>query len=192
MKWCWSRLAGGVVTWEAYELFRVGEQGMASNRTGLAALIRAQIPTWRAMPLLPSSHSVWNPMREPRSFSTSLTSWLRSPPMERQTAWVDGNYRDLQGGGHSISLMPRLASMGVTDPGRGSSISYLNSARVLTNFKALPMPQVICSSPTYAPFHQILSEVSTAYRLCHYHYRRWCKRRGILRTIKTFTLHQRS
>ena len=27
MKWCWSRLAGGVVTWEAYELFRVGEQG---------------------------------------------------------------------------------------------------------------------------------------------------------------------
>lgn len=28
MKWCWSRLAGGVVTWEAYELFRIGEQGM--------------------------------------------------------------------------------------------------------------------------------------------------------------------
>lgn len=28
MKWCWSRLPGGVVTWEAYELFRVGEQGM--------------------------------------------------------------------------------------------------------------------------------------------------------------------
>lgn len=27
IKWCWSRLAGGVVTWEAYELFRVGEQG---------------------------------------------------------------------------------------------------------------------------------------------------------------------
>ncbi len=27
MKWCWSRLAGGVVTWEAYELFRIGEQG---------------------------------------------------------------------------------------------------------------------------------------------------------------------
>lgn len=27
MKWCWSRLAGGVVTWEAYELFKVGETG---------------------------------------------------------------------------------------------------------------------------------------------------------------------
>lgn len=31
MKWCWSRLAGGVVTWEAYELFRIGEQGMATS-----------------------------------------------------------------------------------------------------------------------------------------------------------------
>ena len=30
MKWCWSRLAGGVVSWEAYELFRVGEQGRQS------------------------------------------------------------------------------------------------------------------------------------------------------------------
>lgn len=27
VKWCWSRLVGGVVTWEAYELFRIGEQG---------------------------------------------------------------------------------------------------------------------------------------------------------------------
>lgn len=27
VKWCWARLAGGVVGWEAYELFKVGEQG---------------------------------------------------------------------------------------------------------------------------------------------------------------------
>ncbi|KAJ4363704.1 hypothetical protein N0V95_001019 [Ascochyta clinopodiicola] len=25
MKWCWSRLPGGVVTWDVYELFRIGE-----------------------------------------------------------------------------------------------------------------------------------------------------------------------
>lgn len=25
MKWCWSRLPGGVVTWDAYELFKIGE-----------------------------------------------------------------------------------------------------------------------------------------------------------------------
>ena len=30
MKWCWSRLPGGVVTWDAYELFRIGESGEQS------------------------------------------------------------------------------------------------------------------------------------------------------------------
>ena len=28
VKWCWSRLPGGVVSWDAYELFKVGESGM--------------------------------------------------------------------------------------------------------------------------------------------------------------------
>lgn len=28
MKWCWARLPGGVVTWEVYQGFRVGEKGM--------------------------------------------------------------------------------------------------------------------------------------------------------------------
>lgn len=27
MKWCWSRLPGGVVTWDVYEMFKMGEQG---------------------------------------------------------------------------------------------------------------------------------------------------------------------
>jgi len=27
IKWCWSRLQGGVVGWDSYELFKVGEQG---------------------------------------------------------------------------------------------------------------------------------------------------------------------
>jgi hypothetical protein len=31
MKWCWSRLPNGVVTWDAYELFRIGESGRPSQ-----------------------------------------------------------------------------------------------------------------------------------------------------------------
>lgn len=27
VKWCWSRLQGGIVGWDAYELFKIGEQG---------------------------------------------------------------------------------------------------------------------------------------------------------------------
>ena len=26
-KWCWGRLQGGVVGWDAYELFKIGEGG---------------------------------------------------------------------------------------------------------------------------------------------------------------------
>jgi hypothetical protein len=26
-KWCWSRLSGGIVGWDAYELFKIGEGG---------------------------------------------------------------------------------------------------------------------------------------------------------------------
>jgi hypothetical protein len=31
LKWCWSRLPGGVVTWDAYELFRIGEAGTSQD-----------------------------------------------------------------------------------------------------------------------------------------------------------------
>lgn len=34
VKWCWSRLPGGVVGWEAYELFKVGETGRSIGIAG--------------------------------------------------------------------------------------------------------------------------------------------------------------
>lgn len=34
MKWCWSRLPGGVITWDVYELFRTGEKGTQKDITG--------------------------------------------------------------------------------------------------------------------------------------------------------------
>lgn len=39
LKWCWSRLPGGVVTWEAYELFKVGEQDSHLARDAFATFI---------------------------------------------------------------------------------------------------------------------------------------------------------
>ncbi|KAJ5153340.1 uncharacterized protein N7482_009818 [Penicillium canariense] len=39
MKWCWSRLTGGVVTWEAYELFKVGEQDSDLARDAFSTFI---------------------------------------------------------------------------------------------------------------------------------------------------------
>ncbi|KAK1140009.1 hypothetical protein N8T08_011005 [Aspergillus melleus] len=39
MKWCWARLPGGVVTWEAYELFKVGEQDAQFARDAFTTFI---------------------------------------------------------------------------------------------------------------------------------------------------------
>ncbi|RJE24367.1 morphogenesis protein [Aspergillus sclerotialis] len=39
MKWCWSRLPGGVVTWEAYQLFREGEQDSGLARDAFSTFI---------------------------------------------------------------------------------------------------------------------------------------------------------
>jgi Domain of unknown function (DUF1708) len=42
MKWCWSRLPGGVVTWEAYELFKIGEKGTVKSPTTAAEAFLTQ------------------------------------------------------------------------------------------------------------------------------------------------------
>ncbi|KAF7166527.1 hypothetical protein CNMCM5623_000152 [Aspergillus felis] len=39
LKWCWSRLPGGVVTWDAYELFKVGEQDSQLARDAFSTFI---------------------------------------------------------------------------------------------------------------------------------------------------------
>ncbi|KAJ5929981.1 hypothetical protein N7466_005474 [Penicillium verhagenii] len=45
LKWCWSRLPGGVVTWEAYELFKVGEQDSDLARDAFATFIPISVDT---------------------------------------------------------------------------------------------------------------------------------------------------
>ncbi|OBT73796.1 hypothetical protein VF21_07998 [Pseudogymnoascus sp. 05NY08] len=39
VKWCWSRLAGGVVTWDSYEMFRIGELDSEMARDSFTAFI---------------------------------------------------------------------------------------------------------------------------------------------------------
>ncbi|KAI1384056.1 DUF1708-domain-containing protein [Hypoxylon trugodes] len=39
LKWCWSRLQGGIVGWDAYELFKVGEQDSSMARDSFSTFI---------------------------------------------------------------------------------------------------------------------------------------------------------
>lgn len=39
VKWCWSRLSGGVVSWDVYELFKVGELDSNTARDAFKTFI---------------------------------------------------------------------------------------------------------------------------------------------------------
>ncbi|KAI8624073.1 DUF1708-domain-containing protein [Xylariaceae sp. FL1651] len=43
LKWCWSRIPGGLVGWDAYELFKVGEQDSSMARDSFATFIPLSI-----------------------------------------------------------------------------------------------------------------------------------------------------
>ncbi|KAI1323524.1 DUF1708-domain-containing protein [Xylariaceae sp. FL0255] len=43
LKWCWSRIPGGLVGWDAYELFKVGEQDSQMARDAFATFIPLSI-----------------------------------------------------------------------------------------------------------------------------------------------------
>ncbi|KAI1267528.1 DUF1708-domain-containing protein [Xylariaceae sp. FL1019] len=43
LKWCWSRIPGGLVGWDAYELFKVGEQDSHMARDAFATFIPLSI-----------------------------------------------------------------------------------------------------------------------------------------------------
>ncbi|TVY55323.1 Morphogenesis-related protein MSB1 [Lachnellula cervina] len=45
VKWCWSRIPGGVVSWEAYELFKVGESDSNMARDSFATFIPLSVDT---------------------------------------------------------------------------------------------------------------------------------------------------
>ncbi|EGX91322.1 morphogenesis protein (Msb1), putative [Cordyceps militaris CM01] len=44
LKWCWSRLQGGVVSWDAYELFKIGELGKYPRQVYSLNILLTTIP----------------------------------------------------------------------------------------------------------------------------------------------------
>lgn len=129
VKWCWSRLAGGVVTWDAYELFRTGEHGMVETEGATSlehanANVTAQIRTWLETHLQLSFLSVLIRMHEQRLYSISLIFWRPSRPMENQMVWEAGNCQDWQAGGRSNMQTLARVSMEVIRVGQRAYNSF--------------------------------------------------------------------
>ncbi|RMZ86972.1 hypothetical protein DV736_g5799, partial [Chaetothyriales sp. CBS 134916] len=52
MKWCWARLPGGIVTWETYEGFKVGEKGSRYSRDAFKTFIPICVDTKPRAPII--------------------------------------------------------------------------------------------------------------------------------------------
>ena len=128
MKWCWSRLPGGVVTWEAYELFRVGEQGTIDLGARSQWVLTGfdQTPTPLEMPLRPSFPSALIPTPEPRSSLISSISWRRLLLMVKRTEWEDASCPGWPAGGHLGITTRRMALREGINHGQGSFPSDWN------------------------------------------------------------------
>lgn len=50
LKWCWSRLQGGVVSWDAYELFKIGELGKLPRQGSISHHANAIPPQTPSLP----------------------------------------------------------------------------------------------------------------------------------------------
>lgn len=76
MKWCWARLPGGVVTWEVYQAFKIGEKGESVSipRTFGADRVKS-LATLETLSV-PSFLSASNPKLVFKSSTTTLTSLL--------------------------------------------------------------------------------------------------------------------
>lgn len=90
-----------MVGWEAYELFKIGEQGRLHRGKDQYA-DSEQIRIRREMPLLPSFQSAHPAKLEKKSSLISSMWWLPLPLMGEPTEWQDGNSHDWQVGGLSI------------------------------------------------------------------------------------------
>lgn len=69
MKWCWARLPGGVVSWETYKMFKIGEKGQFGS---IVALIRLTSDRIKIRPrIVPNFHP------SQRGFKSSAENHLR-------------------------------------------------------------------------------------------------------------------
>jgi hypothetical protein len=158
MKWCWSRLAGGVVTWEAYELFRIGEQG---------TLQKPRLDNERL-------HGFTDSNMARHAFATFIPISVESDARTK----IIFDFFDLMAAiaahgktnGMSGRKLSRLAGWWAfehVDAGNGFDGGYKSWARLvlalakkrdIADFSVLPTPQVICFSPTCVLCHAIRSE----------------------------------
>ena len=132
MKWCWSRLRGGVVTWGVYELFRIGEKGESQPSL---------------YPSLPAADSILLSLLESRMAKSAFDTFIPlSVTSEARTkiiysffdllAAIAANSKKNGLGGRKLSRLAAWWAFEQVDEGRGFDACYRSWARYSRNMES--------------------------------------------------------
>ena len=107
------------MTWETYEMFKVGETGMTGLVCSTLASNKIQTAAWHEMLSPTLFPSAWTPMLEFKSSQTSLNSLRLSRRMARPMAWAGISCHALLVGGLLDISTPAKDLTLDTDRGKG-------------------------------------------------------------------------
>ncbi|KAJ5111338.1 hypothetical protein N7532_001873 [Penicillium argentinense] len=180
LKWCWSRLPGGVVTWEAYELFKVGEQDSDLARDAFSTFIPISVDSDARTKIINDFFDLLAAIA-----AHGKSNGLGGRKLSRYAGWWAFEHTDTGGGfeasyknwaaaadatshlffAYLRSLTPEVPR-GVTVPGRGNRISPETPTLLqVTTTKVVMIVDTV--SPT--PFSLLRRAKNFEYRDEHWH-----------------------
>ncbi|CAL3972307.1 hypothetical protein PZA11_004544 [Diplocarpon coronariae] len=89
VKWCWSRLPGGVVGWEAYELFKTGEKDSRMARDSFATFIPLSVDSTARSKILFDFFDLLSAIA-----AHAKTNGLGGRKLSRMAGWWCFNHQD--------------------------------------------------------------------------------------------------
>ncbi|KIW83421.1 hypothetical protein Z517_02666 [Fonsecaea pedrosoi CBS 271.37] len=157
MKWCWARLPGGVVTWEVYEAFRVGEKDSGFARDAFSTFIPIGVESPARLQIIQDFFDLLASLA-----AHGKANGLGGHKVSRYAGWWAFEHYDagkgFESGYQSWSTAADATShlffayLRSMSPGAGKASGILSLPRSL---------QQLLDSTTYPPKHALLSNDTT-------------------------------
>ncbi|KAK3693586.1 hypothetical protein B0T22DRAFT_43799 [Podospora appendiculata] len=159
IKWCWSRLAGGVVGWDSYELFRVGEQDSNIARDSFKTFIPLSVDSDTRSGIIFSFFDLLAAVA-----AHGKTNGFGGRKLSRMAAWWAFEHKDT-GSGFEVGYKSWLSAADATSH---LFFAYLRSLAPIPSrggISLLPMSlQKLLQDTEYPPQRPALMQ-STTYRV---------------------------
>ncbi|KAF2498476.1 hypothetical protein BU16DRAFT_295577 [Lophium mytilinum] len=158
MKWCWSRLPGGVVTWDVYELFKIGESDSGNARHAFDTFIPLSVDSEARRQVIVDFFDLLSAIA-----ARGKTNGLGGRKLSRMAGWwafghsddgkgFDGGYKSWEKGADAASHL-FFAYLRSLSPDSVAGISGIST---------LPRSlQALVSQTEYPPMTPVLMQTTT-------------------------------